>query len=592
MHARLTTIVLGFATTLARAQSPAPIPIAPYRVDGVVVGVEQQELWILYGPARQALEEKKLARVVERELARRADASAARKIADVETARPFASAKERDDAREKLRASELEHLTKSAFAVEGDVELAVQRALDEFAKRYPELDARAEMSRSFRSETRFRSQLAWARVFDRLFLPDDEETRPQLTVDAMKARFGAEYETWRTAWRLADKSVDPQYQNLVRQVVRDHLFDAERFTTSLAGPDFTAALRADEDGDGKPDWTLSTADAWKDVASTVQPDEVEAARRWWTTFLTTHAELEREKLVLSPAEADAAIADVLADLQDLVPTFEAFAVQQHRFPSPETFREFYLASRAFQKKIEPLFADADGGKLQPPIAAQLSRTNARFGGVAIDAEILLVSGYDFAHAAWKPDGLAAARAHAEELAKRMRDAESAWAKHAPGASDPDALWSKLVDAESGWWDPPLPKDAPADAPMSPPRSKGRFGPRESADLMELLELTRYELWTGRADVLDALWTELPAGAPNAKGEATLGPVGGPYAHRWGAVLARVRSRSAPKRALDVNDANQREIVKLDYLDEAFRRASREAVARAKIEAMPSDAKPR
>ncbi|MBK7878727.1 MAG: hypothetical protein IPJ77_23970 [Planctomycetes bacterium] len=457
-------------STTSAVTTESSVRIVPFSVGTERVTAEMQQLWLVYGPFRQHLEEAKLARVIGRELDRRADVQAERRLAG--RSGPAPSGDERVALLRSLRAEELERLRQHAFDVEGEVELAVQRALDDFRVRAPGLDAEVEMRRSYRGADGFRSQLRWASVFDRVFLPADDEQRPEVTVAALRARFGDQYETWRKPWKLSDGSVDPQYQEMTRQIVRDHLYSGERFRTSLEGPDFGIALAAEPEG--APRWTLSTEDAWRTIAPRVDAADVELARRYWTTVVATQKELASKGLVLDREARERALGELSKQLQEFVPSLEAFAVQQQRFPSPETFFEYYALTCGYQKEHTRKMAGATPEKPAPALLEHVAKANARHGGVLADAEVLLVSAWDFANARWRPGGFDAARARADELMARVRANELAWKEKRADARDPAALWSALLDERSEWWDPPPLPGMPVD-PSVRTKNRGRFG---------------------------------------------------------------------------------------------------------------------
>lgn len=586
------------AATAPSIATQTVVRIEPFLVGTERVSAEMQELWLVYGPCRQRLEEAKLAHVIERELERRAATRAERRLA--ERAGPAPAAEERAALLRALHAEELGRLREHAFDVEGEVELAVQRSLDDFRARAPGLDGEVELRRSFRSPDWFRSQLRWASVFDRVFLPADDEQRPEITVAALRERFGEQYETWRKPWKLSDGSIDPQYQEMTRQIVRDQLYADEHFTTSLEGPNYEVALAAEPTG-GAPRWTLSTQDAWSSVASTVDAAEVELARRYWTTVIATRTELASRGLVLARDERERAFDELTKQLQEFIPSLEAFAVQQQRFPSPETFIEYYALTCGYQKEHTRKMAGSTAEKPAPALLEHVARANARHGGVLADAEVLLVSAWDFASARWKPGGFEAARVRAEELLARVRANELAWKEKRSGAQEPVAFWSALLDERSEWWDPPPLPGMPVD-PSVRTKNRGRFGALDHAGLLEHLESSRYDLWTSGSELVDAVFLDLEpgaSGAPSAQGSTGASgsirasgssgapsTIGGPYPHRYGYALVRLVRRSAPENPLDPAVARQRDAIEVDLLDESFRRLSRAAVAASKRAVAP------
>lgn len=540
-------------------------------VAGQAVTDEMIELWIALGPARDALEQHKLRWIIDRELAERTQRLTRERLEERRTQQPFASR----EAEEAARASIAEAIRRGLETTTLDVAEAVERefaaALADFAKRFPELDALTELRRSKRSPELFREELRLARIFERLFLPSDANARPDASVRALRATLKDQYDRYAKPWRTADGSLDPQYQRITRQAARDGLAAEMRFSTSLEGPDFSIALRADPDGDGRADRELTTAELWRDVEPTVSRAEIEDARAYWQLVLATRAALEREGRWLTKSERDAAWEALRGQLSEFVPTLDALAMLQERFPSTESYREFQGLVKSFRARLEPQLVAADGGPSEL-LLADLPRTLPRLAGVRIDAEVLLVSGYDFARAQWKPDGRAGAIERANALASDLRANAKRWEQRGeraqPEASTvaPDELWKRALDEKSEWWDPPLPKDRASGAPDFLRKNKGRFGPRAWSELAELLEITRYEQWLRGEELVEALCSRLP-----------LGEIGGPYPTRWGACLVRVKSRRDGERAIDPKHPAQHAVLALEFIDQRFREYGREAV---------------
>lgn len=573
-------------TPLARAQTataPPSIFGTPTTVAGRQITDEMIQLWILYGPARDALEHAKLRWIIEREVAERTQRIATERLEERRAEQPFASREAEDAARRAFVDSIRRGLETTTLDVADAVERESANVLADFAKRFPDLDAATELRRAKRSVELFREELRLARIFDRLFLPSDAAARPEAVVRALKASLKDQYERYAKPWRAGDGTLDPQYQQITRQAARDGLAQEMRFSTSLEGPSFSIALRADLDGDGKADRELTTAELWSAVAPTVASAEIEEARAYWTLVLATRSELEREGRLLSKAERDAAWETLRGQLSEFVPSLDVLAMVQERFPSTESYREFQGLLKSFRARVEPQLIAPDGGPSEL-LLADLPRTQPRLSGARVDAEVLLVSGYDFARAQWKPDGRAGAMRRASDLATALRANAERWKQNgghaqaasggAPASVAPDELWQRTLDEQSEWWDPPLPKDRATGTPDFERKNKGRFGPREWQELAELLETTRYEQWMRGAEIVDALLTKLP-----------IGEVGGPYPMRWGACLVRVKSRGAGTREVDPKQSATHSVLALEFLDERFREYGRDAVKKL---ATPAD----
>jgi len=541
----LTVLALAACGAPGESQRSPVVPQAGSRVDAPVVAPQdpealraeelREQLYVLYGVCRQRLEERKIRFVVDEQLRRAA---------------------ERDPS------LPVEERRRRAYDVEARVDAELARVRADFARRFPELDPETELRRAFRSEAWFRDQLRLTFVFDGLFLAADPASWPPETRLALQNRIGADYERELAGWRLPDGSFLPQYAVVLRQCVRDDLFARLQIASGLTLADPALALSADADRDGRADLVVRTAELWSEVEPLVSARERDEARRFCRALAATRARLQAAGAWLSDDELELAWVELDNQLSEWVPSVEALAVQQERFPSVEAYRAYHDLLTCFARGPYAALP----GSAETHVADRKALTDARLAGATAAADVLLVSDYDFPRASWKADG--SARAWQRAQAWRAQ-----WEQRVAGGSSPaelDALWSGWIDAHSEWWDPPLPANVSRSELQIAEYKRGRFEEADIWQWRDRLGLSRVDEWLAEPDVLADLFADLPLGA-----------LGGPYPHAFGALLVRVRARGAPAEPLDLSQPAQRAAAERDRLESAFRAYTRAALEAAR-----------
>lgn len=586
---RVLVIVLVLAVAALVGWSLAPGPKsefgAPLRVGGVRVPDAEIRLWLVYGPGHERVEARKTrllcAHAMERIAEREASATRAAWMPDAE---PRASdTSPADGDRAARRDAALARVRARCAVTQTELELEYGRAVDEFLLRNPGRGLEAELGRAHRSSTWFRDELRVQLEFDKLFFPEPPLEWPDETWAALEdslgddaaltprerhARIGA------GGW-LTLRAKIPSPLDELRARVRAHVAAQARFRMAPEGLAPGLALTADFDGDDCADATVTLDELWEEVQDSVEPWETGEIEQWLATCHATRQRLESGGARITANER-ARAAELLRERDNIVLGTTATGTANARFPWPAMHAEYFVlgeiwrARTAAARAREPATGEA--------AAERVRRASWKHSGGTVNVEILLVPALDIPRNRWIEGGWSMARARAAELLARIAENERAWkarsAKHGTGrAVEPFVFWNRLLDEESGWWDPPDPRGVELERV---PRNHGRFYERTWDELRALLGETEYTDWVHGESTAERIFFELEPGER----------ITGPWRCALGWCLVRVGARQPPVRPLDEADARDRRVLEDDEQCAAFAEYTREALARVTVEGLP------
>lgn len=607
----------------AAQEAPASIFGQPVVVNGRRITDEDIKRFLIYGPCRLMLENERVRLIIDEELGRRArDAASAaiepevskraktlasaavekqsfttpedrQKALDAETGKARAAVMEQADIREAWNAEakkQRQALDLSVQPNEDEYQSEYKRTLEEFRENYPVLNVEAEVSRAFRTLPWYAEHLRLTMLFDNTFYPPNPADWPITTLESVRADSGDvlvndAFESYRMRKEHADKTGEPLtkedgvYTQMMRQIVRDAMFNTVDFKTAYDGLPPDLVLTGDVDGDGKPELVIKTEDMWKKVSDTVAQTEIDEAKQWYVTYWSTHDRLQKDGGLLGIDERKAAISKLLKTFEGTYFNLDILATQTHFFPSTEAYKDYYTLMEGFRKIKEPALKKAENGDLPPELRQYLPTANNIMGLGQVDVEIMLVSAFDIPNFKWKPDGWAWAKKQAEEVKAKIDanlaeyNAERAKAAQAKAEGkeykaekevmEPYRYWSQMMDDHSEYWDPPSPEQGRgSDVAM---KKRGRFGMRYRNDLQGFVGETPYRHWVTGDSLTDYTFSTQAEGT-----------VAGPFKGPMGWYLTRVQRRTPPTRPLDLGNEKHVEFLREDYLRVAFVEYAREA----------------
>jgi len=555
-----------------------PTTIGPrLEVAGERVPDDEVLRWLIHGPGHQRVETARLRWICEREIELQAERAAriAQRRALVNN--PGAARHLADTPDPARVAAEREALRVRTAATDDELEREYGLAVSAYLTRNPERHLEAELARAHRSSAWFRDQLRQELVFDKLFFPELPEDWPDETWSALENVQPSgqnlrrrEYRAIQggMGWRTMREPGAEQGRDRLRQlhaIVRQHVEASIRWWTPADGLPAGQVLAADFDDDDCADRTLSTSDLWSEVREAVEEWEVDEIRRWVATCHAVRARLARAGLAIDEEfrrrVLDAPVDDALA------------AELDQGFPWPAMQAEYAVLAAAFN---EVSFVELSNDAPSVDLADSERRAAWKRGKGRVQVEILLVPALDIARHRWSREGWSRARQRAEQLAREIHDNEQRWnarshtgLRQAGDGVEPFVYWNRLLDEESGWWDPPEARDGPG---TRTPRHHGRFVDVTWAELRKLLGENTYTDFVHGDSIAERVFFGLEQGR-----------VTGPYRCALGWCLVRVGARRAPE--ADFAEYAQSELLRHDALQSAFASFAAEARAAARIEGL-------
>ena len=603
MHLSLLTasLLLG-AATAPTLQDTAPVPASepqaqPWEDLGGPLKVGDEEIselaikrFLIYGPCRAAMEYHRVNAIIQDEAQRRI-ASYEDEMATWEAIKASGA----DPGPEPFK------FTEEYFQVpEEEFQAKLDRKLQEFKVKYPLLDLDIEIRRSFRSTDWYRRELRQEMLFDRTFVPDNPDLWPDLTYEAMrqeagdilindfresyerrKAKLEADLATWQAAkdqgQEVGPKPTmmpeDSMYRSILRQIVRDAVYGVIDSKTGIDGLDESLLVTMDFDWDGTPELEVTVDEIWEDVKTTISQKEIDDARQFLALISATEQRLAAEGKLLSDEEAEAHFAEVRKSFGSDIFGIGQVALGAHQFPSVESYGAYMPLLEGYKRSVQPLMESPPEGGLSQVLRNHLDFANQVMGLAKCDAEILLVSAFDFDTFEWIPDGWEKARQKAEWLKGELEKNAVAFAEYrqkkmeaaAEGTEftpetevmEPHAFWSRLLDEHCDFWDPPPPAVGRPGSDHAY-RKNGRFGERSRNDMRSLLVESPYVNFLNGGLLTDEVFFNLPVGS-------IAGPMLGPD----GWYLAKVIKRSPTQRPLNINDEKHMELLKDDWTRISF-----------------------
>lgn len=564
----------------------------PLRVGGVRVPDAEIRLWLVYGPGHERVEARKTRLLCAHasELIGAREASATPRPAwssssaeASSTNENFRAASPAVGAPAAQRAAAISRVRERCAVTDAELELEYGRAVDEFLVRNPGRGLEAELGRAHRSSTWFRDELRVQLEFDKLFFPEPPHEWPDETWDAL-ADFLGDDATLTPRERHARvgmggwqslRANEPLRLDELRARVRAHLETTCRFRIAPEGLAPGLALTADFDGDDCADASVTIEELWEEVRDSVEPWETVEIRRWLATCHATRQQLESEGARVTEAERTRA-AELLRERGTIAFGTSAAGTANARFPWPAMHAEYFVLSEIWRARTARERATQLAAADAPD--EHVRRASWKHAGATVNVEVLLVPALDIPRNRWIEGGWSAARARATELLTRIAENERSWlaraAQRGTGrAVEPFVFWNRLLDEESGWWDPPDPRGGVLERA---PRNHGRFYERTWGELRTLLGETEYTDWVHGDSLAERVFFELEPGEH----------VTGPWRCALGWCLVRVGARQPPARLLDAADPRDRLAIDDDEQCAAFAEYTRAARSRVTIEGLP------
>jgi hypothetical protein len=591
----------------------------PLYVNGKRVSDDQIKLYLIYGPCRALFELARVNVVIEDEMRRRAADATELEIQRREKEKPFESPEARKAAWNAERENQTRLIQEKLAVTDAELTAEVDRMVTDFKKNYPALDLDTEIARTYRNTDWYKRQLRQTILFDHVFLPQNPEEWPVVTMESVRSDSGQvliddAFESYKNRKEMAAKynedqqkkaeqakttgqefkpdhidiaREDPLYMQMMRDIVRLSVYRLVDFKTSLDGLPETVALWADTDGDGKPELELKTEDLWNQVKDTVSPSEIDEAKQWFVTAWATRDRLEKDGFLLSAQDCTAVVKKRQGDFENSSYDMESMATTTYYFPSLDTYAEYLCMLEGFKKMTEPQLKPGPAGEVSQALRDYFDRANRVMGLGQVDVEVMLIAAFDIGKFRWKPNGWDWAKAKATEIRAKIDantreynderakvlEAKARGQEYTPEKEIPEPyrFWSQMMDDHSEYWDPPAPNEPDKRVSMIGMKMKGRFGPHYRNDLNSFVGETYYSDWVSGTSITDYVFFD-----------QTEGTVAGPFRGPQGYYITRVLRRTPPSRSLNLSEPKHLELLREDWFRWKFNQYSKEAVEKADI----------
>ena len=388
-------------------------------------------------------------------------------------------------------------------------------------------------------------QIKQTQVFDKLFLPENPNEYPPLTVAALNQQSPDFVDRLKEGWELRQKEnpeIDNQGQAIFRQLMRQLVIGA--LNKSADVKTFKDGIPAEVamEVNGKK---ILTDDIWKAMRWKVTEEDVRDAKLWYQRITTLRQALEKEGAYLSDEEFEAAYHEHTDPYKDSPFNIEAVAVSFKKFPSPEHYKVHFRLQESYRRMIEEEITEE---ALKAHIA---ERAGNLLGLAKVDVEVILLSAYDFQLNAFKEGGWERARERAVAAIQDLAGGKP---------------WDEVIEEYSEFYEPPLGVST-RDRAAQFSKNKGRFGQKNRNELLQQLGESDWSLFLHGTSLTDAIFFDAEVGVPTQ-------PLKGPH----GYYIALVKGRTAPVSTITAAEDGHKTLVEQDYLTARFNAYSQQVLA--------------
>jgi len=567
---------------------------APLVVNGKRIPDAEIKRYIVYGHAAPVLESARLRILVDQEL----------ELREIDLEQELLAERYEGKSKDELSAEEQQALeaevkqtVRDKYTVSDEYfQWIYEDELTNFSQRFPSLDYETEISRAYMAKEFYEEQLRQTLDFDQTFFPGDPFEWPEITKEAIYA--GSPEvdlitdfrETWVMRVQTAEendtfvKPEDEMFMGLLRDYVIAAISSPLQvdIQTAIDGlpPELTMVI---EGGGYRAE--VKTEDIYAKIEHTVTQKVIDDTKLFLAMMAATRDRLAEEGLLMGEEERVAMIDELNAALENSMFDLNFVAVHGHRFPSTQAYVMAHHLQQSFRDKLADKMASEDG-TLSDELQAHMPIANTVMGLAKVDAEVLLVSAFDFPNFEWKEDGwrLAEEKANAlraqldahqakldEQAEARRKAAEEGVNYEAPEELVPfEQFWADMLDNESEFWDPPMPATGKM-PPMNALKSKGRFGSQTRNDLERMIGQSSFtHLLTGES-ITDNIFYSV------GRGE-----VGGPWPGPHGYYLAYLKNRTPATRPLNASDDRHVRMLEEDFIRHEFGKYARRSLYEAEV----------
>ena len=458
------------------------------------------------------------------------------------------------------REIERQGLTKDDFDVDADVDTVIESGRQNMKKEFGDrLTEEQILANNKLDVTSWRDQTRLALLFNRVFLPENPENWPPATVDALASALGGEErETFMQQMidgfkkRKADGNTGSEtsqqqlmFNMMLRGPIMQSLQESSDIKTAQDG--IPAELVMTIDGA-----EIRTDDVFAEIEKNLAPIEWQRTRLWLAKSAAMRHSLEKLGAYLDKDAFQAIWDELEGKHKDTIFPIEQVVMTFKKFPSMSAYKSFYRGLQSYRELIKDEINDEN-------LTKHLDRINRLMGLEQVDAEVILLSAFDYTLSSWKENGWETAKERAIKVSRELA-----------GGAD----WDELLMENSDYWDPPVPASKQGEAATGSRRNRGKFGPKNRNTLLQMVDENEFEIFLTGSSVGDTIFFDIETDT-----------YGGPYKGVHGYYIAKVKSRIPANKSYTLDDPGQRESIELDYLQVRFTQFAAKAMAEAEIQGL-------
>ena len=440
--------------------------------------------------------------------------------------------------------------------------------------------------------------------FNRVFLPENPNDYPPITIDALEEGMDQSGQTslythllndWQMRQDDPDLPPDPvgkaMLAMITNQTVIKYLEKSSETVSDLSKLPEGVAMQVNGQN-------LMIEDLWNTMKARVTHTEVETAKRWIVNMKLIEKTLKQGGHWLDDETFQKRYDDYTAPYKDSPFSIETIALRFQKFPTVDAYKSYFRISESMKSKIrsdmrnavvrkhgedieneakskaERLVAEGNDKSVadlhtelkeeitqdyvdqrwdENLVRTSATRTSKLAGDARIQVDIIMVSAYDFALKRWKEGGWEEAEKRTKALVQGLANGLS---------------WKDAVEQYSDFYDPPIPTNQTSEFTLN---NKGRFRAIARNDLMKRLEESTFSGFVFGESLTDNSFSDIPVGKVQD-------PIRGPY----GYYVVKLYSRGGPKRMLDFENADHRELIEQDFVAMRLERFVRNLVENNEI----------
>lgn len=606
----------------------------PLYVNGTRISDMEIKRFLCYGKGRNALEARRLATLMQQEWELREYEFSEQMLSDDYDGR--AQDKLSEGEQQELKAAIAAEMAHFQYSKE-EYDERLKREEKSFYGRYPTLDLDTEITRAYQSSAWYREQVRQTLQFDDLFFKGLAEEWPDITREAIHAgsptfdlvedyakndilrrdywykqrgeteaallteKFdGADLDSLGTEDRarlkgLVDEehgSFEPREDEMMMGLLRDFVMSAlndlvEILTSSDGLP--AHILMTVEGGGFRAE--LLTEDVYQEMSHAFSAHDVQEAKNCLALMAAARDALIAKDALLSDPDFKAQFAKMTDDLKNTMFQIEFLALQGHLFPSVETYYNHMLLMESYRGVIEVELTPNADGSLSAALQEHMPIANGIMGLARAQAEVMLLSAFDYPNNKWSEGGWDSALNRAldmrgqvddyldkltAEAAARLEAAASGENYNPDEALKPfDRWWGELLDLNSDYWDPPLPVTGKP-PPAIGLKNRGRF---QSAmmtrnDMKRAIGESSYTEFLDDHFIVDEIFFSMEPGT-----------VAGPFPGPMGYYICYLRSKRPPTNPLNPSDDRHLGMIQEDFLRKRFTQFSHACLEAADVKGL-------